>query len=63
MRYIKTSGLQGDIEQTIVKLMDFKSKLKEIDGKEIDELDYYEIQDIRKLVEELTNKIENSELG
>jgi predicted DNA-binding protein YlxM (UPF0122 family) len=62
MREIRTSGIIVELKRLQDILREYEEKLEDVDKQDVDDIDYYEVRDIRTLIEELTEKIEDSEI-
>ena len=62
MREIRTNGIIVELKRLQDILREYEEKLEDVDKQDVDDIDYYEVRDIRTLIEELTEKIEDSEI-
>ena len=62
MREIRTSGIIVELKRLQDILREYEEKLEDVDKQDVDDIDYYEVRDVRTLIEELTEKIEDSEI-
>ena len=62
MREIRTSGIIVELKRLQDILREYEGKLEDVDKQDVDDIDYYEVRDIGTLIEELTEKIEDSEI-
>ena len=62
MREIRTNGIIVELKRLQDILREYEEKLEDVDKQDVDDIDYYEVRDIRTLMEELTEKIEDSEI-
>lgn len=62
MREIRTNGIIIELRRLQNILRKYEEKLEDADKQDVDDIDCYEARDIRTLIEELTEKIEDSEI-
>lgn len=62
MREIRTREIIVELKRLQDILREYEEKLEDVDKQDVDDIDYYEVRDIRTLIEELTEKIEDSEI-